>query len=260
MPGVRFSAEQRAKAVRLVVEATPQHASQWAAISSVAAKIGASPETVRKWVRRVEVDSGQRAGLTSGADHADIKRLKQALFPPLSEVLAPVVEHIASLIAGAASVEVRVPTVLTHDRHKAARSDPSKRPRRKPAGAQPADTLWACPDCGSPVTNDRHVRCGNCTAADPRQTAEARGRRGAAIAARKRAQAAWESDGGLADFDPAAWPTIQAGLAEVKLADIVAATGLSKSFASQVRAGRYRPHPSLWPTLGELGQEAAGQP
>ena len=52
MPGVRFLPEQRAKAVRLVMEARPQHESQWAAIELVAAKIGASPETVRKWVRR----------------------------------------------------------------------------------------------------------------------------------------------------------------------------------------------------------------
>ncbi len=76
MPGVRFSAEQRAKAVRLVAEATPQHESQWAAIESVAAKIGASAETVRKWVRRAEVDSGQRPGMTS-EEHAEIKRLKR---------------------------------------------------------------------------------------------------------------------------------------------------------------------------------------
>jgi hypothetical protein len=41
MPGVRFSAEQTAKAVRLVAEATPQHDSEWAAIESVASKIGA---------------------------------------------------------------------------------------------------------------------------------------------------------------------------------------------------------------------------
>ena len=76
MPGVRFSAEQRAKAVRLVSEATPHHGSQWAAIQSVAGKIGASPETVRKWVRRSEVDAGERPGLTS-EEHAEIRRLKR---------------------------------------------------------------------------------------------------------------------------------------------------------------------------------------
>jgi transposase len=72
----RYSPEQRAKAVRMVAEATPNYPSQWAAIESVADKIGASAETVRKWVRRAEVDGGQRPGLTS--DEADqIKRLKR---------------------------------------------------------------------------------------------------------------------------------------------------------------------------------------
>src|SRR5918995_3054501 len=76
MPGVRFSVEQRAKAVRLVAEAAPQHESQWAAIESVAAKIGASAETVRKWVRRAEVDAGERPGMTS-EEHAEIRRLRR---------------------------------------------------------------------------------------------------------------------------------------------------------------------------------------
>lgn len=76
MPGVRFSAEQRARAVRLVAESAQQHGSEWAAIQSVAAKIGASAETVRKWVRRVEVDAGTRPGLSS-EEHAEIKRLRR---------------------------------------------------------------------------------------------------------------------------------------------------------------------------------------
>ena len=76
MPGVRFSPEQKAKAVRLVAEATPQHESLWAAIASVAAKIGASAETVRKWVRRAEIDAGQRPGMTT-EEHTEIKRLRR---------------------------------------------------------------------------------------------------------------------------------------------------------------------------------------
>jgi transposase len=76
MPGVRFSPEQRARAVRLVGEATPQHESQWAAIESVAGMIGVSAETVRKWVRRAEVDAGQRPGMTS-EEHAEVKRLRR---------------------------------------------------------------------------------------------------------------------------------------------------------------------------------------
>ncbi len=61
MPGVRFSSEQKAKAVRLVAEARAHHESEWAAIESVASKIGASAETVRKWVRRAQ-DAGEWAG------------------------------------------------------------------------------------------------------------------------------------------------------------------------------------------------------
>jgi transposase len=76
VPGMRFSPEQRAKAVRLVVEARSQHESEWAAIESVASKIGASAETVRKWVRRAQVDAGQRPGVSS-EEHAEVRRLKR---------------------------------------------------------------------------------------------------------------------------------------------------------------------------------------
>ena len=66
----------RAKAVRLVARPTPQYPSEWAAIESVAAKIGASAETVRKWVRQAEVDGGQRPGMTS-EEPAEVKRLRR---------------------------------------------------------------------------------------------------------------------------------------------------------------------------------------
>ena len=61
----KFSAEVRERAVRLVLEQQHEHGSQWAALESIAAKIGCTAETLRKWVRRAECDSGQRAGLTS---------------------------------------------------------------------------------------------------------------------------------------------------------------------------------------------------
>jgi transposase-like protein len=53
------------RAVRLVVEAKEQHASEWAAIVSIAAKIGCTAETLRRWVRRHERDTGQREGLST---------------------------------------------------------------------------------------------------------------------------------------------------------------------------------------------------
>ena len=68
----RYSPEVRERAVRLVFERQGEHESQWAAIGSIASKIGCTPETLRKWVRRAERDQGLREGLTS----SDRERLK----------------------------------------------------------------------------------------------------------------------------------------------------------------------------------------
>ena len=61
----RYPPEVRERAVRLVLEHQENYNSQWAALTSIAGKIGCTAETLRKWVRRAEVDQGKRAGLTS---------------------------------------------------------------------------------------------------------------------------------------------------------------------------------------------------
>ena len=61
----RYSPEVRERAVRLVFEHEGEHDSQWAAIGSIAGKIGCTAETLRKWVRQAERDQGKRSGLSS---------------------------------------------------------------------------------------------------------------------------------------------------------------------------------------------------
>jgi len=80
----RFSPEVRDRAVRLVRQHQGEHASEWAAISSIAAKIGCTAETLRGWLRQAERDAGQRAGATSEerdrikALEREVRELRQA--------------------------------------------------------------------------------------------------------------------------------------------------------------------------------------
>ncbi len=61
----RYSPEVRERAVRMVFEHQREYESQWAAMASIASKICWTAETLRKWVRQAERDTGQRAGLTT---------------------------------------------------------------------------------------------------------------------------------------------------------------------------------------------------
>ena len=80
----KFSPEVRERAVRMVREHQDEHESQWAAICSIAGKIGCTPETLRLWVRQAERDGGEREGLTTPererlkALEREVRELRQA--------------------------------------------------------------------------------------------------------------------------------------------------------------------------------------
>ena len=69
----RFSPEVRERAVRVVQEHSSEYPSLWAAAQSIAPKIGCTPETLIEWLKREQIDTGQRPGVTS----AEAQRIKE---------------------------------------------------------------------------------------------------------------------------------------------------------------------------------------
>jgi transposase len=69
----KYSPELRERAVRMVFEHAREHPSQWAAMRSIAEKLGCTTEALRRWVRQAERDRGERPGLTTD----ERQRLKQ---------------------------------------------------------------------------------------------------------------------------------------------------------------------------------------
>ncbi len=72
----RYPQEVRERAVRMVFDHADQYSSQWAAISSIAVKIGCTAETLRRWVREAEVDGGVRPGSTT-AEAEELRTLRR---------------------------------------------------------------------------------------------------------------------------------------------------------------------------------------
>ena len=80
----KFSLEVRERAVRMVQEHQGEYPSLWAAVESIAPKIGCAPQTLLEWVKKQDVDSGQRDGLTTSererikALEREVKELRRA--------------------------------------------------------------------------------------------------------------------------------------------------------------------------------------
>lgn len=73
----RFSPEVRQRAVRMVLESQSEYNSQWTALSSIAPKIGCTPETLRTWLRQYERDAGNGDGGLSTAERQRLKELER---------------------------------------------------------------------------------------------------------------------------------------------------------------------------------------
>jgi transposase len=72
----RYSPEVRERAVRMYFDHREHFSSDWSAMTSIASKLGLTTETLRKWVRRAEIDDGQRPGLTTD-ERARLKELEK---------------------------------------------------------------------------------------------------------------------------------------------------------------------------------------
>ncbi|XEY15804.1 IS3 family transposase [Azospirillum sp. HJ39] len=152
----KYAPEVRERAVRMVFEHEGDHASQWAAIGSIAAKIGCTAETLRGWVRQAERDQGKRPGSTTDEQERikalerenrelrqanEILRKASAYFcsggarPPVQEMIAFIDAHRA--VHGVEPICKVLPIApSTYRAHAARTADPAKAPARSRSDAE----------------------------------------------------------------------------------------------------------------------------
>ncbi|MBK4723608.1 IS3 family transposase, partial [Azospirillum sp. YIM DDC1] len=152
----KYAPEVRERAVRMVFEHEGDHASQWAAIGSIAAKIGCTAETLRGWVRQAERDQGKQPGPTTDeqerikALEREVRELRQAneilrkasayfgpggARPPVQEMIAFIDAHRS--VHGVEPICKVLPIApSTYRAHAARRTDPAKAPARSRSDAE----------------------------------------------------------------------------------------------------------------------------
>lgn len=202
-----------------------------------------------------------------------------ATMPTWRKGVAPHAEKVAHHFADQVAGKLTVTTPLTGTKGRAASTDVRLRkaraareqleattaqarstlPKRRPRTTTPdrAAALFAtCVDCGGPLERSRHVRCPSCWEKQPGQSRDARKRRGRSIAMARTELERWKAEHPHARVNPEEFAPIREGLSKVSLADIMEATGCSRSAASQWRSGRYVPALRHWKQLATL----AGRP
>ena len=163
----KFSPEVRARAVRMVLDHASEHPSRWAAVTSIAAKIGCTPQTLHDWVKKAEIDSGQRAGVSTDmaeklkALERENRELRQA-----NEILRKASAYFATVSRLMQTMGLRVRHWLRHpgqlaglrpcrsdfpapgqDYRPVGRCPPIVTPRNRRYRLRPNCISRCCPDC-----------------------------------------------------------------------------------------------------------------
>ena len=200
-----------------------------------------------------------------------------ATMPTWARLVAPHAEAVTHALAEVVPGRIVKRTPLTATRRRAAQRTARALGRR---ASQPPLPFPVCRSCGASVERGDYGYCATCRPEakdralaeaqagkraartrrratgepDPSHSPEARARLGTAIGTRNAEALAWDAAHGDTVVDPAAFGPITAALASVTVSAIAAATGLSKSYAAQIRRGEYVPHPRHWPALAQLAE------
>ena len=182
--------------------------------------------------------------------------------PRWTRSLAPIAEKVTHMLGHAMEGKYTPITPLTAAKLRSAQAIVKARKieatgraardaAKQHAVAREPRPVYSCPVCGGPVDNPRHVLCGACQTVAG-HTPAVRQSHGRAISARKRALKE-RVDAFGSDVDPELFRReIFPRLAGVKLAEIMNASGYSKGYCSNIRAGQFVPHVSTWPALAKL--------
>jgi CRISPR-associated endonuclease Cas1 len=191
--------------------------------------------------------------------------------PLWGQAIAPHAERVAHLLGEHIDGKYVPTTRLTGTKQRAAQARVKARKaqaarqntptrQQRPISDTAKEPGPTCVSCGAAVERKRDLRCRKCWTLQPGQDEQTRRKRGRAIAASRAELERWKSENPDARTDPDAFRReILPGLQDVKLREIMAATGMAKSSASMVRSGVRVPALRHWEALATLADPHAGR-